>query len=551
MISEAVEFSVIFVHHISTSLSLDLLNKPQGMAAGRYPHLAWRNTSLGHWERELDEAECFYTCLAKAYEGSGRMFFAITGFVSLTVELKDTSPEQTGRRIEEAFRQAWLRLRYDHPTLSSQTFYDHHQHKWKKRYTPFHPKDVETQTADWLKNTLVPISPGIFGLEWCNADPPAPKLPTLFLITPPNPSETDAKTIRRDVVIRTPHDTMDGVGTYLLLSNLLAHAAQSYEEPLSWFLHEPGSEIQNLSPPLRVAASISPILTHEQQERLQNIITANEALRKDTEHLAIPFKKGQVLPGKHQRIVIASPASDTKRLLESCKRLATTVTHVYHAAIAITIRDMQSPGPHKKTARYINYSFINERQHCIGEYATPKHAAAVYQSISGKYLALDLTIPSITQKQDQYDGQRQKELLDLAGQVRDYYHRIRDSPDSLDLTPGFWSMVTPHISDPTNTDLPVPAPNLSPSVSFSSMGAIDRIIAPQYGTFKVSDPWVTGEELGTGLGVFLGTWEGSLKLSAAYNDTWHDRKEVQGFLRHCQEVVSKGLGLDKDAQSKI
>jgi hypothetical protein len=521
------------------------------MAAGRYPHLAWQKTSFGQWERELDESERFYTCLAKAYEGSGRMFFAITGYVSLTVDVKATSSGHIGQRVEEAICHAWLRLRYDHPMIASQTFYDHHQHKWKKRYTPFHPKDVESQTAKWLKRTFVPISPGMSGLEWCNADPPAPELPTLFLITPPNSNKTDANTIHRDVVIRTPHDVMDGVGTYLLLNNLLAHTARLYQEPLPWTIPRPGSEIQNLSPPLRVAAAISPILSLDQQERLQSLIAANEALRKEVEHLAVPFKAGQVVPRKHQRIALGFPISDTKRLLEACKRLGTTVTHVYHAAIAITIRDMQTPGLQRRTARYINYSFINERPKCNGEYATPKHAAAVYQSISGNSLALDLTVPSIVGMEDQEGSQRQKELFDLAAQVKDYYHSIRDSSDTLDLTPSFWSMVTPHISDPTATDLPVPAPNLSPSVSFSSMGAIDRIILPRHGPFKVGGPWVTGEELGTGLGVFLGTWEGSLKLSAAYNDAWHDREEVEGFLRHCQEVVWKGLGLDKEIQPKI
>jgi hypothetical protein len=216
------------------------------------------------------------------------------------------------------------------------------------------------------------------GLEWCNADPPAPNLPTLFLIIPSNSNEIDAKAVHRDVVIRTPHDVMDGIGTYLLLNNLLVHAAQLYEAPRSWTPPEPSSEILNLSPPLRVAASISPILTLAQKEQLQILIAENEVLRKDTEFLAIPFKNDQVFPGKHQRITLEFPASDTKRLLEACKRRGTTITHVYHAAIATNIRDMRTPGPQRRTVRYIHYSFINERPKCKGEYATPKHAVAVY-----------------------------------------------------------------------------------------------------------------------------------------------------------------------------
>lgn len=61
--------------------------------------------------------------------------------------------------------------------------------------------------------------------------------------------------------------------------------------------------------------------------------------------------------------------------------------------------------------------------------------------------------------------------------------------------------------------------------------------------FSAKNSWVTGEELGTGIGVFLGTWQGQLQLSAAYNEAWHDREEVQGFLEGCCGIIWKELGL--------
>lgn len=69
------------------------------------------------------------------------------------------------------------------------------------------------------------------------------------------------------------------------------------------------------------------------------------------------------------------------------------------------------------------------------------------------------------------------------------------------------------------------------------MGRVDEIIAAQHGPLSVQDPWVTGEELGTGLGAFLGTFRGELRLSAAYNETFHERREVEGFLARVQEIV--------------
>ncbi|KAH7359901.1 hypothetical protein BKA66DRAFT_471841 [Pyrenochaeta sp. MPI-SDFR-AT-0127] len=513
------------------------------MADNRYPKLTWQQTRLGHWEREIDEAECFYTCLAKSFEGCGRMYFAITGFASITVEVTESSHEETGRKVEEALREAWLRLRYDHPTIVSQVMYDHQQEKWTKSYVPFHPNTVEVQTEEWLRQTYITVDPGMSGIEWCNTDPPAPEVPTLFVIASSDTNISRENVIRRDLVLRSPHDIMDGIGTLQILNALLTHAAQAYEDSSAWKLPLPGSEVTKLGPPLRVAADIPPILTLEQQERLQNLIASNAALRENVEILTVPFRQGPLNPGKHQRVALELSSSDTKRILEASKGLGTTITHIYHAAIAIGIRDLQKPGLVKRSARYINYSLVNERPKCTADYATPKHAAAVYHSVSGNSLVLDLMIPSITDNEHE-DHELQEEFHSLVTQVKSYYHTIRDSPDNLHLAPAFWSMGTPHISNPASTSpRPIPAPNPLPSVSISSMGVVDKIISPQQGVFKVSSPWVTGEELGTGLGVFLGTWEGKLGLSAAYNDAWHGKEEVENFLKHIQGVVWRGLGL--------
>jgi len=57
---------------------------------------------------------------------------------------------------------------------------------------------------------------------------------------------------------------------------------------------------------------------------------------------------------------------------------------------------------------------------------------------------------------------------------------------------------------------------------------------------------VEGEELGSGLGCFLGTWRGRLTLSAAWNESWHGKEEVEGFLESCVGVMMGWVdGLEK------
>lgn len=73
------------------------------MPQSRYPQYAWQQSKPNYWEREIDEAECFYTSLAKLYEGSGRMFFAVTGFVSISVDITNGT---SGQEVEDALRKA-------------------------------------------------------------------------------------------------------------------------------------------------------------------------------------------------------------------------------------------------------------------------------------------------------------------------------------------------------------------------------------------------------------------------------------------------------------
>ncbi|KAH7075872.1 hypothetical protein BKA63DRAFT_595590 [Paraphoma chrysanthemicola] len=517
------------------------------MAYSRYPHLEWCESFPGRWEREIDEAEQFYTYMAKLYEGTGRMAFAMTGFMSLSVQVsKDSIPQCTTRMVEDALRRAWLRLRFEHPTIASYVDYDVEQGRWVKSYTSFHQDSVDAQIEQWLDATFVLVDSRVSGTEWCNLDPLAPKLPTLFVISPPNTQEEPAEMLLRDLVIRSPHDIMDGLGTLQLLDNLLKHASEALKNPESWKPTTPGSEYRNLSPPLRISAAIPPILTLEQQDRLQSIISLNKLSRQSTEMMALPFKRGPTIPGKHQRIAHEFSTSDTIKLLKACKNFNATITHVYHAAVACTLRDLQPRTQQSRQSRFISYALINERPKCTKPYSTSRHAATVYHSVSGANLVLDLTIPSIRQQVESQPHQAfQQEFCALVEQVRTFYHAVKNDKHHIALAPSFFSMLTPHIPNPTCApqQRPVPAPNDSPSVSVSSLGVLDKIVAPRHGRFEVESAWVAGEELGTGLGVFLGTWQGKLQVSAVWNEAWHDEREVCELLDACREVVWKGLGL--------
>ncbi|KAK1710889.1 hypothetical protein CaCOL14_010727 [Colletotrichum acutatum] len=508
-----------------------------------YPELVWTQTSPGTWQRSIDEVEEFYASMPVLYEGSGLMFFAITGHISLTFDttgINDSS--DAAKRVDEALKSAWLALRHDHPTIASQVTRDLTTGKWTKTYQQL--KD-EADHQSWISKTLVPISTGQTGVEWANSQPPAPKIPTLFILSPP--STTTTNLIRRDLVLRSPHDIIDGIGTLTLLNNLITHASKAFSSPTT---PNPqtftGSEAANLSPPYRIAANVPPTLTSAQPARLATMAAQKfEAMNPPpgTQLIDMPYRRGKLLPGRHQRVAITLTADQTARLTAACKSAGATVTHAFHAAIALVVRDIQPPstrGPETKRVRYVNYILRNERGSCQPPYNSSQHPAALYHSVPGQSLVVDMDLPDSSD--DAKSPSNKDEFFPVVQIMKDFYHSVKDDKEHYALASTIWAAGNPTVPI-SSTPLPVPPPKEHPSVSISSMGRVDGIIAPKTGAVEAYDPWVTGEELGNGLGLFLGTFRGDLCLSAAFNDAWHTETDVLEFLRRCEDVVFRGFGL--------
>jgi hypothetical protein len=506
------------------------------METTTYDQFRWKQTKYGRWERDIDEVEQFYTTLARRFQGTGRTFCATTAHVSLSIAKISTPTETTELRLINALQTAWLRLRYDHPTIASWVEEKHDQKKCKKVYQAFSDTE-DDKYRTWLKDTFQVISTGQSGKQWCNSDPPVPRLPTIFIFKHATTPQGDPG--RVDIVLRSHHNIIDGIGSIHLLNNLIRYASQAFDRPNSFLIPDFTDEWKNLSPPLRVAAGIPENLSPAQDLKLKRIVESNDAIREGVEIATVPFKAGPTVPGCHKRVYLNLPATETKDLLLACKKMGVSVTHVYHAAVALLIRDLQERHEDKRKVRYISYTLIDERTHCKAPYNTPQHAAAVYHSASGHSLAIDLTVPSLT-SQRPTPAEEKTDFAQTVEEVKNYYRSIREDDEHIFFVPSYWQLSTPPYPPGLN-DPPIPPPNEKPSASVSSLGVMDHIIAPVQGHFELDDPWVTGEELGTGLGVFLGTYRGRLCLSAAYNDAWHDEADIQSFLDKCNALVVNNM----------
>lgn len=495
-------------------------------------NLSWTEMAPGQWERDADEIEEFYHSLYRQFAASGRHFFAIMGYVSIFVTVPSHQTlEECEIALENSLREAWKRLRFDHPTIASCV--EVKGGRLRKIYEVPKPGGL----ASWLHDTFHVVATHMTGLDWCNADPPVPTSPTLFVLKTSESlaDATAGKIVRRDLVFRSPHDVIDGMGTLMLFDNLIKHTSTAYSKDDALQPPSFGLETTQLSPCFQVAAKVPAQLPPNLAHRLEEIEAANKVLRNTLPTLSMPFNQDVHVPGKHQRISITIPVKKTKIILDSCKRRSVSVTHAYHAALAMALRDIQPRESVARTRRYINYCLVNERRHCENPYNTPAHAAAVYHSTSGLHLGIDLTIPPSNAAHG--TSVDVEEFNRIVLQIKDYYVNIREDVDHVTLIPQYFAMVTPRVDLRSEVVLPIPPPNQHPSVSISSLGKVDDIIPPQRNDISVRNPWVTGEELGSGLGAFLGSYRGELHLSVAYNDAFHRKPGIEAFLKRCQEIV--------------
>lgn len=67
--------------------------------ASDHRNFAWRQATPGVWYRDVDEIKQFYAILKKQYERSGRMFFAITGYASLSIKVPKGAALEISKRL--------------------------------------------------------------------------------------------------------------------------------------------------------------------------------------------------------------------------------------------------------------------------------------------------------------------------------------------------------------------------------------------------------------------------------------------------------------------
>lgn len=513
----------------------------------RYEEFLWGEVATGIWERDVDEPERYYCVMAKLYEGSGQRALAITCHITVSFAHLDGDDNQNvDARVDAALQTAWLKLRHHHPTIASQVRHDPARNSFTRVYQS---APTMAELIAWLSHSYRKIYTSAASSAWANAGILSPALPTLFVLRSLEPASADKSVpITRHVILRCPGDVMDDAGALALLGNLARIAAQAYASGTSFPMPEFGdnSEFETMSPPFRMAARLPRDLSVPQSRRLTEMRAANaQQFTHPAPLLRLPFRLGPTAPGRHQRAFTKLDVRQTRQFFTGCACLTLTPAMVFHSVIPIMIRNLMPRAPAPRDMRFVMAPVVRDMRPKLSEpYSTPtQHPAAQYQSVAGSDLVVDIAVPTAGDAGDKVlqqtaDGEDFFRIIQL---VKAFINTMEGDPDDVAFTPIGWATRTP-VLQAMSGYRPVPAPDAVPPITLSMLGVVDGPVPAATGPVAVSDPWVTREELRNGLALSVTVFQGELCLNAAYNEAWHDRVEVEAWLKMLIELVKVGLG---------
>eukprot|EP01057_Protomagalhaensia_wolfi_P000075 Protomagalhaensia_wolfi_Nauph_80__74@NODE_1044_length_1774_cov_103_001153_g789_i0_p1_GENE_NODE_1044_length_1774_cov_103_001153_g789_i0NODE_1044_length_1774_cov_103_001153_g789_i0_p1_ORF_typecomplete_len495_score61_56Tri3/PF07428_11/4e48AATase/PF07247_12/8_6e12Condensation/PF00668_20/0_0032_NODE_1044_length_1774_cov_103_001153_g789_i02891746 len=481
----------------------------------------WSEVSAGCWERPIDEVETYYHTLIRNHQGTGRIILCIFAAVSISIEV------DTKRQFDTALRKAWLKLRHIYPNIASWIEFDPIRKEGKKIYTTLmNEKDQE----DWLERTFIVIDSHHSAIEWAEADPPTPHLPSLYVLRPHRTSPT---VFAQDIVFRCRHDTVDGVGTLCLIDRLLQETAEAlknldnYEIP-----HFQGEEHTRLSPPLKsvLNGSTCPTDAHFNvaKEWAQQWTFSGPNPKEGI--LSLPFNSESKGTARCAHSHLTLTKDETMAIVTACHKMGITVTHAFHTGLVMALRDTQQRGDFARAGKAARSVVADARPYCRPPYNSRAHAATVYRA--GRRGWIDLVVPARGGPVEPVA----QEFWRLAHDMVQFYREYLSYKDQAATIPLLWKCLTPPW-------LEAPPKLKAAHSGLSSLGNLNRFVESQYGSIVVDDLWITNDELTPGLSLFVSTWNQTLRLLGSYNSGWHQGDHIDKVVVRCRDIVLEALGI--------
>ncbi|GLA16489.1 hypothetical protein AnigIFM62618_003071 [Aspergillus niger] len=462
--------------------------------------MSWTEVSPNRYERPFDSIETFYRAVAAAGAPLNKEHYLIT----CTLQLSPLPPAT-------AVEQAWKALRHVYPQLAAEPEPDSNG---SDRFV-YKAITSTTQLDGWAKETFhVDIDRTANDLY--EQLTPSPRVHLYYL---PSTSE---------VVFRTPHWRIDGIGLHHMQSAFLQLLADGTVHPID------GTEPSRLCPAVDQAIADSDLpkavpldeatATASSNKELQPCLTQTE-----NGNLMLPTLPN-VLPSTPKRILRHIDSATTARLLDACSAHKITITAATHAALALT--GLQFALHPEKKPDYVGFNPLDLRRYLPEPWNGSAAAVSLYHT------GLPFRIPL-------YPAQVEKreEFIRLAQEFTSLYKRnlAKEAPQNLfDFLPTYVGRVMQVLGAAP------PDPLLAPAhPELSSMGRVNQLLKTEVKgkewTVKVEEWWVAIEVINRLLLTQVWTFNGELVLSVHWNEAFYERGFVEGVFERWREELIGGL----------
>lgn len=446
----------------------------------------WAEVSPGRFQRPADSLERFFVAAGKLGSAFGQEHFGL----SFGAQIQTTSPD-----LEDALRQTWLALRFEHPKLAA--FVDEENNFVYQAATPatvnawleetFHVSNVST-AAELFPSLLAPT-----------------RLARLFFL--PASSE---------IVVSTSHWRIDGIGSAQFLSVLLQRLAEPKDSgAIQW-----GKETAFLPPSLDHVLSLQQTLP-EAADLAQNKYLVSVGSKMPS--IRIPPSHSQaVLSGEHGREELVLSKSLTSAILARCKEAGTFgPTAAVQAAMIAATQALQSPDD--SAHNYVSMGAFSLRNHLPESMRKSDLSTAIYHT--GLPFAIT---PSGSFAAD-------------AKAAHEFY-KTAMTGDAVQGLAAMHNKLAYQLGQPPIEGAPVAA-----DPALSSLGLIDSYIKEQYGAgsrkFDISKYWVGAPINTPNVWMHLWTFRGHMTFSWLFNKGLYNSEQIKSWQTAIKAVLCKELDI--------
>ncbi|KAL4789740.1 hypothetical protein BDV19DRAFT_373701 [Aspergillus venezuelensis] len=386
-----------------------------------------------------------------------------------------------------ALKQAWIRLRFEHPQIAAST------EGGKKVYETLD----EAALQAWADSTLI-VSSASNADELLQTVSPIMQI-TLYYVPRSN-----------ELVLRCHHHINDGIGS-LQAMNLLFQWLGEPSTDLAW-----GSEHVRLPAPLEESLGSPQTLTPEQTEKAAARLMA---YLNQLPAIGPVCEVGKVAPSQAKTMDVTFSPEFTAAIIKSSKERGITVTAAVHAAYAQMLQ--RYPDPKSEQSRYTAITAHNMRQYLAQNRDQP--------FVSLYYAPQFICIPLPAS------------YSELA-QALDHHYKTAINDEALRVHDAFTRTLAAAVRTPEYQNAPIPA-----DATISSLGIIEKYLQPEYGsTVRIND-FRMGCDIILGMNTLhFWTFRNQMHLGYSFNDAYEEPVNVKAYLEEIEKILREELVRSKD-----